>query len=155
MDWSTLGAIASIIGVIGGLVSVVFLVLEIRRNAQAIEGATVQNLMGMESQVFTWLAENAELYLRGSRDFAALNEVEAFRFTQAVKLYMSLFYAAFKQYEQALIDPEVWLAYEASLQANLARPGFLACWTGFQTSYPASFRARVAALLPQNGPETR
>lgn len=148
MDWSTLGSIASVIGVIGGLVSVVFLVLEIRRNAQAIEGATVQNLMGMEAQVFTWLADHAELYLRGSQDFRGLTEVEAFRFTQAVKLYMSLFYAAFKQYEQALIDPEVWQAYEASLQVNLARPGFAACWQGFQASYPASFRVRIAQFQP-------
>ena len=151
MDIATLGSIASVVGVIGGLVSVVFLVLEIRRNAKAIEGATVQGLMQMEAQVFTWLAEHADLYLRGGEDFAALTPVEAFRYTQAVKLYMSLFYAAFKQFEQQLIDPEVWNAYEASLRSNLARPGFAACWQGFATSYPASFGARLAGLVPSGG----
>ena len=149
MDWTTLGSIASVIGVIGGLISVVFLVLEIRRNARAIEGATVQGLMQMEAQVFTWLADHAELYLRGSADFTVLDPVEAFRYTQAVKLYMSLFYAAFKQYEQQLTDPEVWTAYEDSLRANLARPGFAACWQGFQLSYPATFRAHLASLTQQ------
>lgn len=147
MDWSTLGNIASVIGVAGGLVSVYFLVLEIRRNAMAIEGATVQGLMEMEAQVFTWLAENAELFLKGGEDFARLSPIEAFRYTQAVKLYMSLFYAAFKQFEQELIDPEVWIAYEESLRANLTQPGFAACWRGFHTSYPQSFRDRVANLV--------
>jgi hypothetical protein len=146
MDWTTLSAIASLVGVIGGLVSVVFLVLEIRRNAKAIEGATVQGLMQMEAQVFTWLADHAELFLKGGADFAALTPVEAFRYTQAVKLYMSLFYAAFKQYEEQLTDPEVWHAYEDSLRTNLARPGFAACWQGFQGSYPTSFRAHLATL---------
>lgn len=146
MDWSTIGSVASVVGVVGGLISICFLVLEIRRNAMAIEGTTVQSLMEMEFNTFSYLAEHADLYLRGLQDFVALDPVEAFRFTQAVKLYMSLYYAAFKQFEQHLIDPEVWEAYEASLKTNLGRPGFVTCWQGFQTSYPAGFRARVAAL---------
>jgi len=36
MDWGQITAITSIIGVAGGLISVVFLVYEIRRNAQVI-----------------------------------------------------------------------------------------------------------------------
>ena len=44
MPWDAITGLASIVGVVGGLVSVTFLILEIRRNAQAIEGATVQSL---------------------------------------------------------------------------------------------------------------
>jgi hypothetical protein len=44
LDRTVITAIATILGVIGGLISVVFLILEVRRNAPAIEGATVQSL---------------------------------------------------------------------------------------------------------------
>jgi hypothetical protein len=146
MDWSIIGTIASIVGVVGGLISVCFLIFEIRHNAMAIEGATVQSLMGMEFNTFSYLSEHADLYLRGLEDFEGLDQVEAFRFMQAVKLYMSLYYAAFKQHEQQLIDAEVWDAYAASLKDNLKHSGFATCWQKFHTSYPEIFRNLLTTL---------
>ena len=64
-QWDQITALASVVGVVGGLISVYFLVLEVRRNAQAIEGATVQSLMSFEKDVFYMLASNAGVYLRG------------------------------------------------------------------------------------------
>ncbi len=66
------------VGVVGGLISVYFIVLEIRRNAQATEGATVQSLMSMEKDVFGLLANNAGLYLRGCEDISKLSAEEKF-----------------------------------------------------------------------------
>ena len=61
-DWDKIATISSVIGVIGGIVSVIFLVYEVRHNAKAIEGATVQSLMGLEREVFTLLVQNADLF---------------------------------------------------------------------------------------------
>lgn len=146
MSWDLMSTVASIVGVIGGLVSVVFLILEIRRNSMAIEGSTVQSLMAMEQDLFTILADHAEIYLAGCSHFESLGEVDAFRFSRYVGAYMSLYYAAFKQFEQRLIDLEVWIAYRNSMQSNLAKPGFGACWRTFDQNYPATFRAAIAAL---------
>ena len=146
MPWDQISTVASVIGVIGGLVSVIYLILEIRRNSMAIEGATVQSLMAMEQDLFTTLADHADIYLAGCARFDTLTEVESFRFNRYVGAYMSLYYAAFKQFEQRLIDLEVWIAYRNSMQSNLARPGFRACWRTFDQHYPASFRAAIAAL---------
>ena len=59
VDWTLVTAVATVLGVVGGLISVAFVVYEIRRNAQAIEGATVQSLMALEQQVFTVILNNA------------------------------------------------------------------------------------------------
>lgn len=139
-QWDQITALSSVVGVVGGLISVLFLVLEIRRNAQAIEGATVQSLMSFEKDVFGFLADNAELYLRGSQDVSKLSAEERFRFDRLVNAQMSLFYSAFVQFGQGLIDDEVWQAYVNALKKYLKAPGYRLSWKAMEMSYPLSFR---------------
>lgn len=149
--WEQITAVASVIGVVGGLISVGFLVYEVRRNAQAIEGATVQSLMTLEAQVFSVLAEHAELYVRGCADVKQLSSVERFRFQELVAVVMSLTYSAFVQHEQRLIDDEVWEAYVNAMLLRLEKPGFLVGWRGIETGYPKSFRSTIdGRLAPQH-----
>lgn len=142
-QWDQITALASVVGVVGGLISVYFLVLEVRRNAQAIEGATVQSLMSFEKDVFYILANNAGVYLRGCEDISKLSAEEKFQFERLVAVQMSLFYSAFVQHSQELIDDEVWDAYATALRRYLSSPGFLLAWTIFETGYPKSFRNMV------------
>jgi len=139
-QWDQVTALSSVVGVVGGLISVYFLVLEVRRNALAIEGATVQSLMSFEKDVYGFLAENAELYLRGREDETKLSAEERFRFERVVAAQMSLFYSAFVQFAQGLIDDEVWQAYSNALKKYLRAPGFRSVWKDIEMSYPASFR---------------
>ena len=139
-QWDQITALSSVVGVVGGLTSVYFLVLEIRRNAQAIEGATVQSLMSFEKDVFAFLADNAGVYLRGCEDASKLSAEEKFRFERLVAAQMSLSYSAFVQFGQGLIDDEVWQAYSHALRKYLSAPGFRLCWKAMEMSYPASFR---------------
>jgi len=148
MNWDFIVALATVLGVIGGLISVGFLVYEVRRNAQAIEGATVQSLMTLEAQVFSVLAEHAALYTRGCRDLDTLDEVELFKFQELVAVVMSLSYSAYVQHQQNLIDDEVWDAYVNAMVLRLDKPGFLTSWRGIEMGYPASFRAVINARFP-------
>lgn len=145
VDWTFVTAIFSIIGVIGGLISVVFLILGVRRNARAIEGATVQSLMSFEKDVFALIAANADIYLRGSTGNAKLTAVQKLTFTRIVSVQMSLSYSAYVQFQQRLIDDEVWEAYESALRAYMKAPGFHESWKSFETHYPQSFRELVNA----------
>jgi hypothetical protein len=139
-DWSVITAIATIIGVIGGLISVVFLILEVRRNAQAIEGSTVQSLMNFEKDVFTLIASNAPLYLKGSNGLSKLTAVQRLTFNRIVGVQMSLTYSAYVQYQNQLIDDEVWEAYHNALKTYMKAPGFSECWKSFESHYPKSFQ---------------
>lgn len=142
-QWDQITALASVVGVVGGLISVYFLVLEVRRNAQAIEGATVQSLMSFEKDVFFMLANNAGVYLRGCENISKLSAEEKFQFERLVAAQMSLSYSAFVQHGQELIDDEVWKAYATALRRYLSKPGFLLAWPTFETGYPKSFRDMV------------
>jgi len=142
-QWDQITALSSVLGVVGGLISVYFLVLEVRRNALAIEGATVQSLMSFEKDVFQMLANNADVYLRGCEDISKLSAGHKFQFERLVAVQMSLSYSAFVQHGQELIDDEVWDAYENALRRYLGRPGFLTAWRSFETGYPKSFRDMI------------
>ena len=150
LDWTVITAIATIAGVIGGLVSVIFLILEVRRNAQAIEGATVQSLMSFEKDVFTLVVNHAQLYLKGSTGLAKLTPTQRLAFDRIVGVQMSLTYSAYVQFQNHLIDDEVWDAYFNALNKYMQAPGFRESWKGFENNYPKSFRDMVNA-----GPTSR
>jgi hypothetical protein len=146
MNWEVISAVATIFGVIGGLVSVYFLVHEVRRNAMAIEGATVQSLMTFEQAVFTMMIDNAATYQAGQNDRDSLAPLDRYKFDNLAQAWMSLTYSAFTQYGQGLIDLEVWEAYRQGLSERLRHPGFAASWDASRLKYPASFRAAVASI---------
>ncbi len=98
-DWVVVTAIATISGVIGGLISVVFLLLEVWRNAQAIEGATVQSLMRFEKDVFALIANNAALYVKGTAGLSKLTAIEKLAFDRIIGVQMSLTYSAHVQFQ--------------------------------------------------------
>ena len=139
-DWSQIAALSSFIGVVGGLISAIFLIYEVRHNAHAIEGATVQSLMSLECDVFGLIAANAELYLKGCASEATLPPAEQLRFDRIVGSQMSLYYSAFVQFQEGLIDEEVWAAYHSAVKGHLAEPGFRLCWQSMAHRYPKSFR---------------
>ncbi len=140
MDWTQISALTSIVGVVGGLISLAFVILGLRRNARAIEGSTVQSLMVFEKDVYALLLSHSGLYLRGCADGTGLAPEDRFRFDRLVNSQMSLFYSAFEQYRQGLMDEEVWQAYDNAMREDLRGPGFLASWTAMRDNYPASFR---------------
>ncbi len=148
MNWDIIGAVATVLGVLGGFVSVYFLIHEVRRNALAVEGATVNSLMNFEHAVYAVLIDNASLFVKGSQDRGSLAPDVRFKFDMVVQSYMSLHYSAFKQHEQGLIDAEVWQAYANAMTAKLEKPGFAASWAAMQTHYPQTFQNFIATLLP-------
>ena len=103
-------------------------------------GATVQALMSLEKDVFSLLANNAALCLRGNARVSKLSAAEKFRYERLVALQMSMYYSAFVQFGQGLIDAEVWEAYFEALKTHLAQPGFRQTWKGMAKRYPRSFR---------------
>jgi hypothetical protein len=128
LDWAVITAIATVVGVIGGLVSVVF-------------------LMSFEKDVFALIANNAGLYLKGSAGLSKLTATQKLTFERIVNVQMSLFYSAYVQFQQRLIDDEVWDAYFDALNRYMKAPGFRESWKGFESSYPKSFRDMINGKL--------
>ena len=142
-DWEAIEAISSVIGGVFVLVSIIFLVLEIRHNAKAIEGATVQSLMSLEREVFALLADHADLVTRGCESYSGLSTQEKYQFERVAGAQLSLTYSAHVQLSRDLMELEVWEAYLNALKRYTAKPGFVECWEVIKNNYPATFRTMV------------
>jgi len=149
VNWAAIEGIASVAGAIGVIITIIFLIHEVRHNARAIEGATVQSLMSLEREVFSLLAENAELMTKGGADAAALTEVERYQYERGVGTYMSLMYSAYIQHERGLIDDEVWDAYLHALGRHMQASGFAETWLGICIGYPKSFQTLIENRFSQ------
>lgn len=143
IDWNAIEAIAAVAGVIGVVISIIFLIYEVRHNARAIEGATVQSLMSLEREVFSLMAENAELMTKGGDQYESLSDAEAYQYERVVGSYMSLIYSAFIQYERDLVLDEVWDAYVGALERHIRKPGFANVWEQIKVGYPVSFQTEM------------
>lgn len=149
-NWAAIEAVSSVIGGICVVVSVVFLIYEVRHNANAIEGATVQSLMSLEREVFAMLAAHADLFTRGCKDRSALSDEDRFRFDRVVSAEMSLVYSGYVQFNQRLMEEEVWEAYLNSVRRYTVNPGFVESWNSFKSGYPRSFRDLIdGSALPK------
>ena len=147
IEWAAVEAIASVAGVIGVVISVIFLIYEVRHNARAIEGSTVQSLMSLEREVFSLLADNAELMTKGGADFASLSDAERYQYERVSGSYLSLVYSAFIQHERNLIEDEVWEAYFNALKRHIQEYGLKDVWENIKVGYPKSFQEAILSLF--------
>ena len=99
--------------------------------------------MSFEKDVFALVANNAGLYLKGSAGLAKLSAAEKLTYERIVGVQMSLTYSAYVQFQQQLIDDEVWDAYFNALNEYMKAPGFHESWKSFENHYPKSFRDMV------------
>jgi len=150
LNWAAIEGIASVAGALGVVLSIIFLIYEVRHNARAIEGATVQSLMTLEREVFGLLAENAELMTKGGATPASLSEVEQYQYERGVGTYFSLIYSAYMQHERDLVEDEVWDAYLNALARHMLAPGFSEAWSRISVGYPKSFQDLIEAKFPHS-----
>lgn len=147
IDWVMVEAIAAIAGVLGVIISVFFLVHEVRHNARAIEGATVQSLMTFEREVFQMLIENADLFRRGCEDHTSLSASERFQFDRLVGTQMSLMYSAYTQHERGLIDDDVWQAYLNAFTRYGVFPAYKTIWSNIRLGYPEEMHRAIDEVI--------
>ncbi len=140
MNWEAVGAVGELVGAVGVIVTVAYLALQVRQNTRAIEGSTVQSLMTLEKDIFSLIADHANVYRRGCDDFSDLDNDEAVQFTYIIAAEMSLVYNAYGQFQRNLISAEDWEAYKDGTLKRLAETGYGDAWALLEADYPKSFR---------------
>jgi hypothetical protein len=148
-NWDAIGAVSESLGVIGVIVTVVYVGVQIRHNSQAVQGATEQALMSQEMALYALLAEHANIYRRGSENADQLDADEYAVFEHLVSALMSQLYSAFVQFQRGLIPQSVWDAYTADWPDHINRLGFRHAWERIKHGYPAEFRQYLDKITPE------
>lgn len=105
MDWIAVSAIAEVVGVIGILVSLIYLAVQIRQNTRQITNSIeATRLAAFETNIesgnrirelYILHPDLAELFLKGTRGYESLNGIDKFRFSMLLRNLFSSMQGAF------------------------------------------------------------
>jgi len=159
MNWEALGAIGEIVGAIGVIVSLVYLATQIRQSSKqmgehnrALRVAAIDQVAASFSRFRDPLIRDpgvAELWLRGTKDYAGLNEVDQVRCS---RLFQELFFAhqnVFSRYKEGASTESAWRDQRQAIAANMQLPGIRAWWHDSRAIYADEFEEVVEEIVSE------
>ncbi len=125
MDLQSYGQIAEIITAISIFLTLVFLVIELRKNMSQTKSVNIANRDLVNSEfVHFWADEkNARLVVKGRNDFASLNSVELYQFESFIEQRVKLF-----AFGSTTVFGEDRIIQEHKIREFFQYPGAIECY---------------------------
>jgi hypothetical protein len=145
-----LASAASIITALAIVVSVVYASIQIRHNTRAVTAAAFQQVVDSFAKISFEIAKDrsaTDLYVRGSRDFRSLGEVERAQFSLMLLSFLRRAENVLFQSTTHVLTSEHWSGIRTSIKAILSPPGARAGWSEIQDRLNPQFRSYVEMLL--------
>jgi hypothetical protein len=151
MNWDAIGAVGEAVGAAGVIISLLYLAVQIRGDARAKRVATTHEQAVVRANILLTISGNpdlAELFFRGSQNFAAINGAEVPRFGALLSHAFGIWEDQYFQWCEGHLDPRVWHGIETSLGDFCALPGLQAWWKTrshwFNEEFQALVRGKIA-----------
>ena len=132
------------------VVSLFFVGIQIRQNTRAVRGSTLQMNTDFWGTLFLRLAEPemARAYAAG---MAGQPDIRPAHYSQFFFICRAMFLGfenQYYQFRQGILDREIYLAYERSMQTQLLLfPGFRVWWQQSHVVFSPAFVARVDSMI--------
>lgn len=132
MSLEQLSSIGELVGGIGVLATLLFLVFEIRNNSRILKAnaktAGMESFASYNELIATdpYLPPLIGKVLR--KGFGSLDTDEHFRVTAAIRALVQRMEAQYFQYTEGLVDPVFWSQRRIWLKGFLSNPGFIEWW---------------------------
>jgi hypothetical protein len=150
MTLSDLTDIASIISSILALISLVFIWHELRETTRLTKASNTRSLVELSSPFNLLLArdrEVAELWLKGGRQFADLDDVDKWRYRFLLFHSLTLQENIFYQNAKKLMDEEAYNSWMRSFEEFVQEHNLDQHWEQLEHYYQSDFAACVKRLL--------
>ncbi|MHB1201107.1 MAG: hypothetical protein ACYCZ6_16440 [Polaromonas sp.] len=132
MRWEVIAAIGQVLGAFGVIASLLYLATQVRQNnrasAVAAKLASTQLLSEFVDSLITD-PELMDLWLRGRKNLASLNDIEHFRFANMCLKAFWFFSAAQFQLRIGTLREEDWVEFHAVIRFWLEGEGVQAWWS--------------------------
>ena len=146
-EWAKISSVVSALALI---ISVIYASIQLRRNTRAVVASAFQQVINSFAQISFDIAKDKHLtalYVRASRDFAALNDVERAQYSLLMLSFMRRAESVFFQTELHLLDDEHWFGIRDSINAILGPAGARTCWAEIKNRLNPKFFAFIDALI--------
>jgi len=147
MNWTKASAVAEILSSVAILVTLVYLAIEIRQNAEATQADTRQAILAADQEFLHVLLLEPELVL--ARHQEELDDEERIRLSIQLVAMLRMREMNWIQHQNGTIDDITWRAYLGSLVAVLSAPQSRVWWQnyGVERIFDPRFISLVNELL--------
>ena len=148
MTISELGSLGEFVASIAVLVTLIFLVIQMRQSTATMRRANIRHATENNSRALTALLDEgvSEIFIRGLRSLDDLSEVERYRFDNAFHQWLTSCEQIFIDQREGNFSADDFTVYENAVPGYLATPGGNAWWEERQVWYSRAFREEVARL---------
>jgi hypothetical protein len=150
MNWEAIGAVGESIGALAVVVSVVYLALQIRKQANESRLAAARELSTLYINCLTSQREDKELsslYLKATQNYDDLPRDERFRVSTYIEECFRMFEQHFVHVGQRIADPIFIESINLSFQEWLTFPGIRRWWDLSKDMFVPQFRDHVDDLI--------
>lgn len=148
---SGVARIGRLLGQVAVVGSLVYVGYEIRLNTRVAQSQSHQELVGLimsiGDPVINEIENVTELRARADSGLTRLSDADRTRFQTLSNRTMVLFELAYYQWQDGLLDDDVWAAVQASLERSFERPGFVAYWGDDRPVFGSEFVDFVDTLF--------
>lgn len=152
MDWDVIGATGEILGALGVIVTLGFLVVQISHNTKSSQAATLHSLMSDVSRNMDLLLnpQTSSIWSRGLAAPDSLDSTEynifASIFSKNIVHFVDLYY----QHRNGLVPQSFMEGYERDMVYLLSFPGAKKAWEEQKPSYGPEFGEFFDELIQSN-----
>ena len=126
MNWEAIGAIGEILGAIAVLLTLIYLVAQIKQNTASVATATYESMMSGITDINLVVAGNSELasiLARGSVDPDSLDLEEAYRFAFLMRCWANQGLKQLRLFELGALGSRDWENLARELAQGFSGPG--------------------------------
>lgn len=154
MTLSDLASIATIVNSVLVLISVIFIWRELRETTRLTRASNTQSLVELSSPFNLLLAQDrelVELWIKGSKQFVELDEVDSWRYRFLLFHSLTLQENIYYQRRKKLIDDETYNSWKRSFEEFVREHNLSQHWEQLEHYYQLDFAAYVKQLLERQG----
>ncbi len=143
MNWTKASAVAEILSSVAILITLVYLVVEIRQNSEATQAETRQAVLASDQEFIMAVIDRPELmsfYFKPE-----LTDDERIRLSSFLLTFILMRQNDWLQYEKGLLDEVIWGTYRASIAATLSARQTRTWWNYFSAS--GLFNSEFTSLI--------
>jgi len=157
MDISELGALGEFVSSIAVLITLIFLVLQMRQNARLMRRDNARKAHDTNSQALAGLLDAgvSELFIKGLNSLDSLSEVERYRFDNAFANWMLGCEQAFLDQREGDLVKGQFTTYKNAVPGYLITPGGRQWWVERKVWFSEDFRNEVDELCAKLSSEAK
>ena len=151
MNWDAISALAEVLGVIGLVITVLYLSRQVRDNTNSIRRSTTHDALRSIAGFNEFVASDPELtdlFWRGTSDPEGLTDAEWRRFVSLASTLIRRFELLYLDHREGSLPDQIWEAQETNIRTWMTKPGAQMWFQSFGGHVHPEFRRLVSMLPP-------